>query len=158
MPLERRILFDLGYFGHFLHLHTGGRSGKQHILTTLLVRGSDGELTQRELLETSDVSSAALSEVLGKLEAEGLVERTRSAEDRRQLEVRLTPEGAYKARELEGRKNEFESDAMSVLTNEEKIQLLRMLDRMAAHWQDIEERERTTGCQNSKNNQGSSAR
>lgn len=141
MPLERRILFDFGYFGHFLHMHTGGRSGKQYILTTLL--RNKGHLTQRELLESSGVSSAALSEVLGKLELEGLVERRRSPADRRQLEVRLTLEGAHKAQELEGKKGRFEADALSVLTNEEKIQLLLMLDRIAGHWQGIEERERT---------------
>lgn len=149
MPLARRILFDFGYFGHFLHLHTGGRSGKQHILTKLLREG--GHLTQRELLESSGVSSAALSEVLGKLESEGLVERERSEEDRRQLEVRLTPEGRFRAHELEARKAKFEGEAVSVLDEDEQRQLVAMLDRMAAQWQRIEERERAIGCQNNSN-------
>lgn len=146
MPVGRRILFDFGYFGHFLHQHTGGRSGKQHILTRLLREG--GHLPQRELLESSGVSSAALSEVLGKLESEGLVERTRSEEDRRQLEVRLTPEGRFRAHELEARKAEFEAEAVSVLDGDEQRELLGMLDRLAAQWEHIEERERKTGCQN----------
>lgn len=149
MPRPRRILFDLGYFGHFLHMHTGGRSGKQHILTKLLREG--GHLTQRQLLESSGVSSAALSEVLGKLESEGLVERTRSEEDRRQLEVRLTSEGRFRAHELETRKAAFEADAVSVLEEDEQRDLLVMLDRLAAHWEQIEERERTMGCHNSNN-------
>ena len=25
----KRILHDFGYFGHFLHMHAGGRAGKQ---------------------------------------------------------------------------------------------------------------------------------
>lgn len=150
MPTERRILFDFGYFGHFLHMHGGGRSGKQHILTELLLKG--GQLTQRELLESSGVSGAALSEVLGKLEAEGLVERSRSEEDRRQLEVQLTPEGAYKAKETEARKNQFEAEAVSMLTKPEQEQLLAMLDRIAAGWRQIEERERKMGCQQNSSN------
>ena len=58
--LERRTLHDFGYFGHFLHVYEGGRGGKQHILSKLYYR--DGHLTQRELLEATSISSAALSE------------------------------------------------------------------------------------------------
>lgn len=149
MPVPRRILYDFGYFGHFLHMHGGGRSGKQHILTHLLLNG--GHLTQRKLLESSGVSSAALSEVLGKLEGEGLIERTRSEEDRRQQEVRLTPEGRFRAHELEARKARFEDEALDVLTAEEQEELLATLDRIAARWRQIEENERKMGCQNSSN-------
>lgn len=152
MPVARRILFDLGYFGHYLHLHTGGRSGKQHILTKLLKE--DGHLTQQELLESSGVSSAALSEVLGKLESEGLVERRRSEGDRRQLEVRLTSEGRFRAHKLESRRDRFEEEAVSALSEEEQRRLLAMLDRMAARWQEIEERERAIGCQNNNSSNG----
>ena len=59
---------DLGYFGHFLRLHAGGRSGKQRMLERILREG--GTISQRELQDTVPISSAAVSEVLAKLEFE----------------------------------------------------------------------------------------
>ena len=86
----RRALHDLGYLGHYLHVHTGGRNGRQRTLMRLL---DEGPITQRSLLDQSGVSSATLSETLAKLEAEGLLVRERSREDRRQLVLTLTDEG-----------------------------------------------------------------
>jgi DNA-binding MarR family transcriptional regulator len=87
---------DLGYFGHFLHLHAGGRSGKQHMLERILREG--GTVSQRELQDTVPISSAAVSEVLAKLESEGLITRTRSESDKRQLDVTFTENGQARPR------------------------------------------------------------
>ncbi len=138
-PLSRRILHDLGFFGHYLHVHAGGRSGKQHILAKLHQAG--GRLSQRELQERSHISSAALSEVLSKLEMEGLVTRSRSDEDRRQMDITLTEEGVTQAimrkREFEA----FESECLSCLSEDERIQLLEMLDRLAELWRGMDGKE-----------------
>lgn len=138
-PLSRRILHDLGFFGHYLHVHAGGRSGKQHILAKL--HQADGRLSQRELQERSHISSAALSEVLSKLEMEGLVTRSRSDEDRRQMDITLTEEGVTQAimrkREFEA----FESECLSCLSEDERIQLLEMLDRLAELWRGMDGKE-----------------
>ena len=138
-PLSRRILHDLGFFGHYLHVHAGGRSGKQHILAKLHQAG--GKLSQRELQERSHISSAALSEVLSKLEMEGLVTRSRSDEDRRQMDITLTEEGVTQAimrkREFEA----FESEGLSCLSEDERIHLLEMLDRLAELWRGMDGKE-----------------
>lgn len=131
---------DLGYFGHFLHLHTGGRSGKQHMLERILDEG--GTVGQRELQDTVPISSAALSEVLAKLESEGLITRTRSQSDKRQLDVSLTADGQAEAKLCAEKRAKFEEEAFSVLSEEERAQLLEVLDRLMAHWQKIEEKER----------------
>ena len=136
---SRKVLHRLGFFGHYLHLHAGGRSGKQHVLTKVYKAG--GHLSQKDLLEDSHISSAALSEVLAKLECEGLIRRARSEEDRRQMDVWLTDEGREQAiihkREFEA----FESECLSCLSEEEQLQLLDMLDRLERHWRDIDGKE-----------------
>ena len=131
---------DLGYFGHFLHLHAGGRSGKQHMLERILDEG--GIVGQRELQDTVPISSAALSEVLAKLESEGLVTRTRSQSDKRQLDVSLTQAGQSEAKVCAEKRARFEEEAFSVLSEEERTQLLEVLDRLMGHWQKIEEKDR----------------
>ncbi|MCI6273891.1 MarR family winged helix-turn-helix transcriptional regulator [Tractidigestivibacter sp.] len=138
--VESRIMRDLGYFGHFLHLHAGGRSGKQHMLERILNEG--GTVGQRELQDTVPISSAAVSEVLAKLEDGGLITRTRSECDKRQLDVTLTADGWVEARVCAERRAKFETEALSVLTEDERVRLLDMLDRLIGHWHQIEESER----------------
>lgn len=133
---ETRIMRNFGYFGYYLHMHWGGRNGKQHILVELLAH--DGEMTQRDLQEASCITSASLSEVIAKLEAEGLVTRERSETDRRQLTVTLTPEGEHKAREVIRTRAEFERLAFECLSEDEKDELVSMLDRLAASWMELE--------------------
>lgn len=132
-----RIMRNFGYFGYYLHVHWGGRNGKQHILVDLLAHGST--MTQRELQEASCITSASLSEVIAKLEAEGLVTRERSETDRRQLTVTLTPEGEARAREVLRTRAEFEQRAFDCLEPEEREELARTLDRIAARWAELEE-------------------
>lgn len=135
LPLTRRVLHDLGFFGHYLHVHAGGRSGKQHILVRLL---QDGAVTQRELLDKTCISSAALSEVLSKLEGEGLIQRSKSAADQRTLVVELTDAGHARACELLASRERFEELSLACLDEREQKDLLEMLDRLAEHWQSLD--------------------
>lgn len=141
--LEQQILHDMGFFGHFMYTQRGGRGGKQHVLKTLYFAG--GEMTQRGLLEKTSTASASLSEVLGKLEAEGLVERERSERDRRQLVVRLTAEGHTRAEQVIDGKERFERDAFAVFDEAERQELLGLLDRLRAHWEQIKRDEDERG-------------
>lgn len=136
-PRETSLLQDLGYFGHYLHIHRGGRNGKEYVLIKLLKAG--GEMTQRELQEDGCVTSASISEVLAKLEAEGLIARTRSEADRRQLTLALTPEGENRAREAVGRREHFEENAFTCFDEQEKEHLLAGLDRLVEHWDAIDD-------------------
>lgn len=136
-PSEKSLLHDLGFFGHYLHIHRGGRNGKEYTLIKLFKTG--GEMNQRELLEDGCVTSASLSEVLSKLETEGLVTRSRSAADRRQLTIALTPEGEARAREAVTRREAFESNAFACFTPQEQESLLAQLDRLAEHWDAIDD-------------------
>lgn len=135
--VERRILKNLGYFGHYIFVNRGGRGGKQHVLKTLLNAG--GTMNQRQLLEHTSTSSASLSEVLGKLEAEGLVTRARCENDKRQQQIALTPEGTARANEVVRSKEEFEVESMNCLTPQEREELLALLDRIHDHWRSLDD-------------------
>ena len=137
---ELQILRRLGYFGYYLHTHWGGRNGKQHILVELLAH--DGCMTQRDLQEASCITSASLSEVVTKLETEGLLSRERSETDRRQLTLTLTNEGRRRARNFIESRREFERLAFDCLTPEERDHLLETLDRVAGRWEEIEAEKR----------------
>ena len=134
--LDQRVIWDLGFFGHYIHVHHGGRSGKKHILTRLAKHG--GTMTQRELQESFDISSGSMSEVLAKLECEGLIERAVSAEDARVRTVSLTEQGRELVSEIEEGKRAFEHEALAILSQEEKEKLLGVLDELIVHWKGME--------------------
>ena len=141
LPLPRHVLHNLGFFGHYLHLHAGGRSGQQHVLVKLYK--SEGHMTQRELQEAAGISSASVSEVLAKLECAGLIARSRSDEDRRQMDIELTEAGRARAEDHIEERRRFEAQCLTCLTEEEQKQLVGMLDRLVEHWKTIEGEE---GC------------
>ena len=136
MTLPRHVLHNLGFFGHYLHIHAGGRSGQQHILVRLYKSG--GHMTQRDLQEAAGISSASISEVLSKLECTGHISRTRSDEDRRQLDIALTQEGSARAEELIGERRAFEEQCLACFDEQEQHQLVKLLDRLADHWKELE--------------------
>ena len=57
--------------GHFLHFNMGGKAGRKRVLATLL---REGEISQRTLQDLLDIQSGSLSEILAKIEADGLLE------------------------------------------------------------------------------------
>ena len=141
MTRARHVLHDLGFFGHFLHVNAGGRSGQQHILVSLLKHG--GHMTQRELQDEACISSGALSEVLAKLEASGHIERTRSEDDRRQLDITLTDEGTTRATTVIEQRRSFEAICLECFDDQEQEQLTQLLDRLVEHWESLPGKE---GC------------
>ena len=139
-PEERRcahILDSLGFCGHYMHVHGGGRSGRAPILCTLLKH--DGQMSQRELASRFELKAGSLSEVLAKAEEAGLIERTRDPTDRRQLIVRLTEEGRAQADGDQRDRERFRAEAFSCLAPEERAQLEGMLVRIKQHWRSLDD-------------------
>ena len=128
---EMRIIRNLGHLGHYLYITRGCRGGQQFILTALY---RDGDMTQKDLLARTKNASASLSEMVSKLEAKGLIERTRVDTDRRQTLLSLTKEGRKQAQEAQESIESFEARALSVLSDEEKTVFCGYLDRLVEHW------------------------
>ncbi len=146
--VDQQILNLFGFFGHYMFVYRGGLGGKRHVLKTLLAKG--GKATQKELLGEIHISSASMCEVLGKLEREGLLERTRSAADKRQLEIDLTARGTELAREMQDEENDFCDQALDFMTPDEKRELLATLDNIFNHWREKDRTEKED-CSCSKN-------
>ena len=133
----KRILRGLGFCGHYMHFHGGGRSGQIPILCMLDRCG--GTLSQQELGMRFEIKPGSLSEILSKMECAGLIERTRDTKDRRQLFVTLTSEGFEVARREHERRDAFRRVAFSALTVEEQEQLAEMLEKIRVTWEEIDD-------------------
>lgn len=135
--VAKRILNNIGYCGHYMHFHGGGVSGKAPIICLLAKHG--GKMSQLELSTYFDLKPGSLSEILSKIERKGLIERTRNPEDRRQLLIKLTDEGAQKAALDQEARIRFRERAFSALTYEEQLQLADMLDRIHETWEGLDD-------------------
>ncbi len=85
------LLFLLRRCGHRLHGKRGGGKLSQQRVLRILTKY--GEQTQHQLQERMGVQQGSLSELVKKLETQGLVMRTRAPQDRRQVLIRLTGAG-----------------------------------------------------------------
>ena len=114
--------------GHYLAHRAGAVSSRERMLRLLAERG---KMPQSDLVLLLDLRSASVSEQLGKLEAQGLVERRRSEEDRRGVMIELTDAG----RELAASLPEGGQPVFAVLDEGEREQLEALLKKLLSDWE-----------------------
>lgn len=100
------------------------KAGQSRILALLAQRG---ELTQRQLVALAGIRSSSLSELLGKLERAGLIQRSPCPTDRRTTLVALTEQGRQQATQSQAAGN---TDPFQALSSQEQQQLLSLLEKL----------------------------
>ena len=105
-------------------MHHPRAGASQELVLRILDR--EGSPDQQSLLRELRVRPGSLSELLGKLEQKGLIERERSESDRRRVIVRLTEAGrqALTPGEISA------DDPFAVLTDEEQTALRALLGKV----------------------------
>lgn len=131
---EHTLAIRLKACGRFLYYQVGGKAGQQRILMRL---DSHGKTTQKELQDVLEISSGALSEILQKMEDSDLIQRTKSAEDKRQVDLVLTAKGRETARSVEAHYHRTLERMFECLTAEQKQQLEETLGVLTAHLDEI---------------------
>ena len=99
----------------------------------LVVLWEANGLTQKELSEHVAVETATLSRTIDRMERDGLVTRERSAEDRRQVHVRLTEYGAGLWRDLVPEAEANQERALADINENEEEVLRTLLKRVIAN-------------------------
>lgn len=87
--------------------------------------------TALELAREIDVDAGAVTRMVDRLEAKGLVERVRSETDRRVVHLRLTPAGDVAAAQVPHVLASVNNDMLRGFSESEWKQLRKLLDRMA---------------------------
>lgn len=113
--------------GHYL-VHRAGLPGSRERMLRLLAER--GDMSQADLVCLLELRSASVSELLGKLEAQGLVTRRRSEEDRRGLTISLTEAGRAQAPSDLG-----QDAAFSALAEDERAMLKALLHKLLDSWE-----------------------
>ncbi|MBQ9663575.1 MAG: MarR family transcriptional regulator [Oscillospiraceae bacterium] len=124
---EEKLAVQLRELGHMSRHHLESKGGQGRILSIL---AQEGVMTQRVLTEKLGIQSGSASEVIGKLERAGLVERSENENDRRTSDVCLTELGRAQSAEATRER----PDLFSALNEEEKLQLLTLLEKLSTDW------------------------
>ena len=104
-----------------------------HVLA--LIR-AHSPVKQRELLELLDVRSSSLSEVLAKLERNGLIIRQRDEADKRGFVISARKEAASPLLDQQDGYNESTEALFAVLDDRERRQLWELLDKIIQSMED----------------------
>ena len=130
--VNRHLILHLRDIGHTIRFLFEGKGSQKR---TLILLRNAGEITQRELTERMGIQPGSASEVLGKLENAGLIQRTPSQADRRTTNVRLTPAGEVQAEEAANQREQRHTEMFACLSLEEKETLLALAEKLNADWE-----------------------
>jgi len=101
--------------------------GRGRIMGTLR---DHGPMSQSRLAELLEIRPQSLSELIVRMEEDGLVSRAQSGEDRRQLIVSLTEAGSRRVSDFREAHRRHASQFLSPLTDEEKTTLCALLKKL----------------------------
>jgi DNA-binding MarR family transcriptional regulator len=89
-----------------------------------------GPLAQHEMADRLDVDRSQVVGFVDRLEAKGLVTRTRDADDRRRVVIALTTDGRKAERRITSAARRSQADLMGTLSTSEQEHLLTLLRRV----------------------------
>lgn len=140
--MNNKLIRNFWDIGHTMRRISEGKGSQKRIL---MILKENPDITQRELTEYLEIQPGSASEVIGKLEASGLILRTPSRTDRRTADVRLTREGEAAADEAYEKREKRHRDMFACLTEEEKQNLLGLLEKVNASWREQYRENRSCG-------------
>ena len=111
---------------------TAGRPtgrGFGHILDLLQKEG----ISQQQIADTLGIRPQSVSEAVSVLESRGYICRIPSESDRRKLLICITDEGLKHREEIAESRKAHAEQFFSSLTQEEKAQLLMLLEKLNSH-------------------------
>lgn len=126
-----RLIWNFRDIGHVIRGTSEGKGSQKRVLITLL---GSGPVTQTALTEHLRIQPGSASEVLGRLEALALIQRTANESDKRTVLVSLTDEGMKEAKEALFQQKQRHLEMFSALSLEEQETLLALLEKLTADW------------------------
>jgi DNA-binding MarR family transcriptional regulator len=116
-----------------LQYHYGQNPGQSRLLILLRQRGPQ---TQRAMCEITQRRAATLSQQLSQMEQDGLIVRSVNAEDKRNMDVALTPAGQLAAEEAQQERSRQADILFGDLPPADRGELLRLLELLRDRWAD----------------------
>ena len=118
-----------GRITQFLAQRTDVTLQQYNVLRILRGAGSKG-LPTLSIVERMIEHTPGITRLIDRLESKGLVNRDRSAEDRRQVMCRLTAKGLAELKAVDPDVNHADADVLRSLNEQEVATLIRLLNKV----------------------------
>jgi DNA-binding MarR family transcriptional regulator len=125
-----RVLQIQIFEGFFDSFDAIGLSPAEH--SSLITIRDNPAVTQSELASILRIQLPNLVKILGKLEEQGVLKRTRSQKDKRSVELALTADGERLTAKSSEIARQFNDDCLAPLNLREKAQFISMLQRLTS--------------------------
>lgn len=147
-----KLIINLRDLSHTMRFLYEGRGSQKRILIVLDEIGNS--ITQRKLTERLGIQPGSASEVIAKLESAGYIRRTPNESDRRTADIELTETGKALAAEAKEQRMRRHEQMFSCLAEDEKNQLLSLLEKVNTDWKERYQgiRENHRQCKNGYRN------
>ena len=132
--INGRLIQNLRDLSHTMRSLYEGRGSQKRIL--ILLDRAGGSMTQRNLTGRLGIQPGSASEVIAKLEHAGYIRRTPNETDRRTADIGLTEEGRRQAVKAAEQRTLRHEQMFSCLSDAEKTELLALLEKINADWED----------------------
>lgn len=109
--------------------------GKESQSRILMILRLHGAVTQKMLIQILHIQPGSASEILKKMEKAGLIIRVPNEMNRRASDIVLTRQGRSVSEKLIEQRRGRYREMMACLSEDEKVSLFSMLDRMKEDWQ-----------------------
>lgn len=116
---------------HTLHQLYEGKGSQTGVLIAL---EETGPITQRKFTELLGIRPGSASEVLTKLEHNGLIRRSPNSADGRTMDISLTEEGQQQSLLARQQRIRRHDEMFACLSKEEKQELLALLGKLNGAW------------------------
>ncbi len=103
--------------------------GFGHVLD--LLSANDG-LSQQQIAGMLDIRPQSASEAIANMEQAGLIRREINEQDRRSCLIYITPEGKERQTQLQNERIQNAKRVLSPLSEDEKLTLLQLLEKVTA--------------------------
>lgn len=132
LGIANRLIWNFRDIGHVIRGTSEGKGSQKRVLIVLL---ESGPVTQTALTEHLHIQPGSASEVLGRLEALGLIRRAVNEADRRTVLISLTQDGIREAEEALRQRKHRHAEMFSALSEEEQRELLTLLEKLCDDWE-----------------------
>lgn len=131
--INDKLIINFRDLNHTIRSLYEGRGSQKRIL---IILNEVGTITQHMLTRRLGIQPGSASEVLAKLEKNGLITRSLSVVDRRTADITLTEKGKNMAEEFLTQRKKRHEEMFLCLSDNDKKELLALLEKINVDWED----------------------
>lgn len=132
--INKKLIINLRDLQHTMRQLYEGKGSQKRVLILLFEAGEN--ITQRELTARLGIQPGSVSESIAKLENAGLVYCHTNEADKRTVDIFLTDTGKAEAENAIFQRRQRHIEMFSCLSSEEKDNLLTLLEKVNADWEE----------------------